>query len=166
MKSLIFGVLMLVTVSAQASGMKVGVVKVDKILAEAPQVEAVNEEMLKRFSGKKDELKSLEEDIKKLQEEYKRNELVMTQDKLDEIKKKAIGKLQQFKQKEAALNQEVSTMRSQKLAELQQQIRGIIDDIAKKGKYDLILSDGVVYASDKLDITDKVLDKMKKAFKK
>ncbi len=166
MKSLLISAMMLLAFSAQAVSVKVGIVKVEKILAEAPQVEAVNAEMLKRFSGKKDELKALEEDIKKLQEKYQRNELVMTQDKLDEIKKEALAKLQEFKQKEAVLNQEVSTMRSQKLAELQQQIRGIIEDIAKKGEYDLILSDGVVYTSDKLDITDKVLERMKKAFKK
>ena len=166
MKSLLISAMMLLAFSAQAVSVKVGIVKVEKILAEAPQVEAVNAEMLKRFSGKKDELKALEEDIKKLQEKYQRNELVMTQDKLDEIKKEALAKLQEFKQKEAVLNQEVSTMRSQKLAELQQQIRGIIEDIAKKGDYDLILSDGVVYTSDKLDITDKVLERMKKAFKK
>jgi len=165
-KSLLISAMMLLAFSAQAVSVKVGIVKVEKILAEAPQVEAVNAEMLKRFSGKKDELKALEEDIKKLQEKYQRNELVMTQDKLDEIKKEALAKLQEFKQKEAVLNQEVSTMRSQKLAELQQQIRGIIEDIAKKGEYDLILSDGVVYTSDKLDITDKVLERMKKAFKK
>jgi len=56
-------------------------------------------------------------------------------------------------------------MRSQKLAELQQQIRGIIEDIAAQDNFDLILSDGVVYSTDKLDITGKVLDKMKQAFK-
>ena len=64
------------------------------------------------------------------------------------------------------LTQEVGTVRNQELALLQQQIRGIIDDIAKKGKYSLVLSEGVAYADEKLDITDKVLDKMKAAFKK
>ncbi len=64
------------------------------------------------------------------------------------------------------LTQEVGTVRNQELAVLQQQVRGIIDDIAKKGKYYLILSEGVAYSSDKLDITDKVLDMMKAAFKK
>jgi outer membrane protein len=71
-----------------------------------------------------------------------------------------------LKQKEAVLTQEVGTVRNQELAVLQQQVRGIIDDIAKKGKYDLILSEGVAYSSEKLDITDKVLDMMKTAFKK
>jgi outer membrane protein len=60
----------------------------------------------------------------------------------------------------------VNTVRNQELAVLQQQVRGIIDDIAKKGKYSLILSEGVAYTDEKLDITNKVLDKMKSAYKK
>ena len=56
-------------------------------------------------------------------------------------------------------------MRSQELAVLQKSVREIIQSIAKSGKYDLVLSEGVVYANDKLDITSKVLDKMKKSFK-
>lgn len=165
MKILVVSLLAFFSFAANAADLKVGVVKVEKILSDAPQVEAINAEMLKRFSGRKDELKVMEDEIKKLQEDYKRNELVMTQDKLDEIKNKAISKLQTFKQKEAVLNQEVNTMRNQKLAELQQTIRDIIDGIAKTGDFDLVLSDGVVFADDKLDITGKVLDKMKKDFK-
>ena len=38
--------------------------------------------------------------------------------------------------------------------------------LLKKGKYSLVLSEGVAYTDDKLDITDKVLDGMKSAFKK
>jgi len=57
-------------------------------------------------------------------------------------------------------------MRSQELAVLQKSVRDIINTIAKKDKYDLILSEGVVFATDKIDITDRVLKEMKKTFKK
>ena len=154
------------TNATAASDLKIGYVSVEKLLTQAPQVEAVNTAMIERFGGKKDELQKLEEEIKTMQENYKRNELVMTEDKLDELKNKLIAKVQTFKQMEATLNQEVSTMRSQELAILQKSVRDIINDIAKKDKYDLILSEGVVFASDKLDITDVVLDQMKKDFKK
>ena len=83
------------------------------------------------------------------------------------LKNNIIGKIQEFKQKEAVLQQEVQTVRNQELAVLQQSVRSIIDDIAKADKFDLILtSEGVAFASDKLEITNKVLDRMKKAFKK
>lgn len=156
----------LVSTNVVAADLKVGVVSVERILTEAPQVDAVNTTMLERFGTQRDELKNLETEITKMQENYKRNELVMTEDKLNDLKKEIIGKIQLLKQREAVLTQEVTTVRNQELAVLQQQVRGIIDDIAKKGKYSLVLSEGVAYADDKLDITDKVLERMKTAFAK
>ena len=169
MKKLVLSVLLMagfIATNVAAADLKVGVVSVERILSEAPQVDAVNTSMLERFGPQRDALQSLEKEITKMQENYKRNELVMTEDKLNELKKEIITKIQGLKQKEALLQQEVATVRNQELAVLQQQVRGIIDDISKKGKYSLVLSEGVAYADEKLDITDKVLDKMKAAFKK
>jgi len=168
-KRLVVGLLLvtgLLSVDVNAADIKIGVVSVERILTEAPQVEAVNTSMLEQFGPKRDALQALEKEITKMQENYKRNELVMTEDKLKELKKEIIGKIQKLKQTEAMLTQEVSTVRNQELAVLQQQVKGVIDEIAKEGKYNLILSEGVAYADDKYDITSKVLDKMKAAFKK
>ncbi len=169
MKKLVLGLILLsglISANVIAANLKIGVVSVERILSEAPQVDAVNTSMLERFGPQRDELQKAEKEITKMQENYKRNELVMTEDKLNELKKQIIMKIQRLKQKEAQLTQEVGTVRNQELAVLQQQVRGIIDDIAKKGKYSLVLSEGVAYSDPKLDITDKVLDKMKSAFEK
>lgn len=156
----------LLSAGVSAADLKIGVVSVERILTEAPQVDAVNTTMLERFGPQRDDLQKMEKEITKLQENYKRNELVMTEDKLNELKKEIIGQIQLLKQREAVLTQEVTTVRNQELAVLQQQVRGIIDDIAKKGKYSLVLSEGVAYTDPALDITNKVLDKMKSAFEK
>ncbi len=168
-KNLVLSVLLIagfVSTNVTAAELKIGVVSVERILTEAPQVEAVNASMLERFGPQRDALQALEKEVNKMQEDYKRNELVMTEDKLNQLKKDIITKIQKLKQTEAVLSQEVATVRNQELAVLQQQVRGIIDDIAKKGKYSLVLSEGVAYTDDKLDITNKVLDEMKSAFKK
>jgi outer membrane protein len=170
MKTLITSLFILIFASANvmaADAPKIAYVSVEKILTEAPQVQAVNDSMLERFGGRKTELQEMEKEINEMQEDYKRNELVMTEDKLNELKNDVIAKIQEFKQKEAVLQQEVATVRNQELAVLQQSVRSIIEDIAKSEKYDLILtSEGVAYANDKLDISNKVLERMKKAFKK
>ena len=170
MKTLITSLFILVFASANvvaADAPKIAYVSVEKILTEAPQVQAVNDSMLERFGGRKTELQEMEKEINEMQEDYKRNELVMTEDKLNELKNSVIAKIQAFKQKEAVLQQEVATVRNQELAVLQQSVRSIIEDIAKSEKYDLILtSEGVAYANEKLDISNKVLERMNKAFKK
>ena len=152
--------------TVHAANLKIGYVDVEKLLKEAPQVEQINKNMLERFGGKKVELETGEKEILELQEKYKRNELVMTDDKLNELKTVIISKVQQFKQKEAVLQQEVATMRNQEVAVLQQTIRSVIADIAKSGKYDLIVSDGVLHASKSLNMTQNVLDKMSALIKK
>ena len=154
------------TSSVFAADIKIGYVDVEKLLKEAPQVEKINEKMLERFGTKKTELESAEKKIMELQEKYKRNELVMTDDKLNELKSVIISNVQMFKQSEAVLQQEVATMRNQEVAVLQQSIRGVIDEIAKNDKYDLIVSDGVLHSNKKLNITQQVLDKMSKLLKK
>ena len=165
MKNVVFISALLFSFSmANAAELKVGVVSVEKILSEAPQVEAVNKAMIEKFGDQRAELQGLEKDIKTMQENYKRNELVMTEDKLNELKDKIIGNVQVFKQKESALGQEVQEMRAKELSTLQQSMRDIINDIAKKDGYDLILSDGVVYTTEKLDISSQVLARMKESF--
>lgn len=161
-------ILMFASTNVMAAGaVKIGFVSVERILTDAPQVKAVNDSMLERFGSRKTELEEMEKQINEMQENYKRNELVMTEDKLNEAKNNIIAKIQEFKQKEAVLQQEVATMRNQELATLQESVRSIINDIAKAEKYDLILtSEGVAYASDALDISNKVLERMKKAFNK
>jgi outer membrane protein len=157
---------LLLAPAAYSSELKVGFVVIDKILSEAPQVKAINEKMMKRFGGKKKELDTMEKDLKSMQDNYKRNELVMTDAKLTELKTKMAAKYQKYKESETSLSQEVNTMRSQELATLRETVRSIIANIAKKDKYDLILSEGVVYGSEKLDISDEVLTQLKKEFKK
>ena len=170
MKTIVSSLVILLFATANvmaASSPKIGFVSVEKILTEAPQVQAVNDSMVERFGGRKTELQEMEKEINEMQENYKRNELVMTEDKLNELKNGIIAKIQDFKQKEAVLQQEVGTVRNQELAVLQQSVRSIIQEIAKSEKFDLIFtSEGVAYANEDLDVTDKVLDRMKKAFEK
>lgn len=152
--------------SVQAADIKIGYVDVERLLKEAPQVEKINEKMLGEFGSKKTELETGEKEIMDLQEKYKRNELVMTDDKLNELKSAIISKVQLYKQKEAVLQQEVTAMRNKEVVVLQNTIRGVIKDIAKKEKYDLIVSDGVLHAKESFNMTQKVLDKMSALLKK
>ena len=171
MKKLVISLILLsgfVSTAAIAADLKIGVVNVEKIFTGAPQIKAINTSMLERFGPQRDDLQKAEKEITAMQENYKQNELVMAEDKLNQLnqlKKKIITKIQMLKQKETMLAQEVATVRKQEITVLRQQIKGVIDDIAKKGKYSLVLSDGIAYSDESFDITSQVLDKLKAAFK-
>ena len=72
MKKLVLSFLVvtgLISTSVNAADLKIGVVSVERILTEAPQVEAVNTKMLEQFGTKRDGLQALEKDITKMQED-------------------------------------------------------------------------------------------------
>ena len=56
--------------------------------------------------------------------------------------------------------------RNQELGKLQRKVITAIRALAKAEKYDLVISDGVLFAGSKVDITDKVLAKLKQEAKK
>ena len=57
--------------------------------------------------------------------------------------------------------EDLNLARSREMTKLQRRVVQVIKDMAKAEKYDLIIGEGVIYAGDKVNITDKVLAKLK-----
>ena len=53
--------------------------------------------------------------------------------------------------------EDLNLRRNEELAQLQERANKVITQIAEAEKFDLILQDPVVYASQRIDITDKVI---------
>jgi outer membrane protein len=58
-------------------------------------------------------------------------------------------------------SEDLSIRRNEELRALEKKIAATIVDLAEKESYDLIIYQGVIYASDKVDLTDKVLGMLK-----
>ena len=55
----------------------------------------------------------------------------------------------------------MSIRRNEELRKLEEEIAETIVELAKKESYDLVLYQGVIFASEKADLTSKVLEKLK-----
>ncbi|MCC6714130.1 MAG: OmpH family outer membrane protein, partial [Gammaproteobacteria bacterium] len=58
--------------------------------------------------------------------------------------------------------EDVNLRRNEEFGKIQKEIVQSIQDVAKAEGYDLILGEGVIYASDKTDITNAVLERLRK----
>lgn len=156
--------LLLFSASVNAVDLKIGVVNMNR-LNEAPQVEAINKILQERFSKPRDELKKMHDELQDEEKEIKRNELLMTESKLKKSKENLIAKIKEFREREAKLASEIQAVQNQELAVFRDVVRNVLTDMAKTDNYDLILSDGIMYVNPKHDITDKILDRLKKETK-
>ena len=160
-KSLAFATLFLASLSAHAD-LKVGFVQVDKILQEAPQTIESNKKLEKEFSSRTDKLKADVKALKDKEAAFSKDALTMKESERD-AKEKSLSQLRvDVQRKERELREDINIRRNEELGGLQEQINKAVTSVAKAENFDLVLYNGVAYASEKIDITDKILKSLGK----
>jgi outer membrane protein len=160
-KFLPFAVLLIASLSAHAD-LKVGFVQVDKILQEAPQTIESNKKLEKEFSSRTDKLKADVNTLKDKEAAFSKDALTMKESERD-AKEKSLSQLRvDVQRKERELREDINIRRNEELGGLQEQINKAVTSVAKAESFDLVLYNGVAYASEKIDITDKILKSLGK----
>ena len=139
---------------------KIAFVEVARILSQSPQIAAIRDKLKKEFSRRDEELLAQSKQIKSLSDQLKRDGKVMSDSELNRLEKDIITRRRKLKNAQTAFQEDLSLRQNEELQKIRKQIAEIIQTIAKEGKYDLVLESGVVYASDRSNITDRVLDRM------
>ncbi len=160
-KFLAFVTLFIASLSVYAE-LKVGFVEVQKILQEAPQTIEINKKLEKEFNLRSDKLKT---DIKALSDKqtaFNKDSLTM-KDSEKESKVKGLDQLRiDIQRKDRELKEDFNLRKNEELASLQDQVNKAVLSVAKAEGYDLVVYNGVAYASEKIDITDKILKSLGK----
>ena len=161
LKSLVFVTLFFASISVYAD-LKVGFVQVDKILQEAPQTIESNKKLEKEFSARTDKLKADVKALKDKEAAFSKDALTMKDSERD-TKEKALSQMRvDVQRKERELREDINIRRNEELGGLQEQINKAVVSVAKAESFDLVLYNGVAYASEKIDITDKILKSLGK----
>ena len=160
-KFLAFATFFLASLSVYAE-LKVGFVQVDKILQEAPQTIESNKKLEKEFSSRTDKLKADVKALKERESSFSKDALTM-KDSERGTKEKSLSQLRVDVQRiERELREDINIRRNEELGGLQEQINKAVTSVAKAEGFDLVLYNGVAYASEKIDITDKILKSLGK----
>ena len=160
-KSLALATLFFASLNVYAD-IKVGFVQVDKILQEAPQTIESNKKLEKEFSARTDKLKADVKALKDKEAAFSKDALTMKDSERD-TKEKALSQMRvDVQRKERELREDINIRRNEELGGLQEQINKAVTSVAKAESFDLVLYNGVAYASEKIDITDKILKSLGK----
>lgn len=151
--------------TAAAAELKIGVVNIPRLMEQAPQAEAASKQLEKRFGPREAELTSEREAIRKLEEQLKRDAAVMSAAKRSELEKEIRDRAREFKRASDDFKEDLNIARNEELGKLQRQIIKAIVDLSEQEQYDLVLTDNVIYASKRVDLTDQVLKRLNEMFK-
>lgn len=152
----------LFAVTAVASAeTRIGAVNVGKLMEAAPQAQAASDSIKQRFGSREKELIAERDTLKGLEEQYNKDKDIMSAADREKTEQDLRGRLREFKRKSDAFTEDFNMARNEALNGLQGQVYKAITDVAKKEKFDIVLSESVLYMSDRVDITDDVLARLK-----
>ncbi|GMR18495.1 MAG: OmpH family outer membrane protein [Gammaproteobacteria bacterium] len=151
----------LTIVPAVAGELKIGYVNAVKVIEEAPQGNAALKKLEAEFSPRDRKLVEMQNKIKKLEEDLKKNALVLKDTERRTKEHQIVVLKRDLRRATQEFREDYNLRRNEELAALQRIVSKAINEIAKKEKFDLILGDAI-YASGRADITQKVLKKLGK----
>ena len=141
---------------------KIGYVNAVRVIEEAPQGVAALKKLESEFGLRDKELVTQQNRLRHAEEELQKNATGLKEADRRTREREILTLKRELKRATQEFREDYNQRRNEELAVLQQVVRKTILEIAKQDKYDLVLHEGAVYASDSIDITEKVLKKLGK----
>jgi outer membrane protein len=152
--------LVLMSLATVQADTRIAAVNVSRLMENAPQAKTASDRIKAQFADREKKLVEEQAAIRKLEEQYRRDKDVVSAAERQKLENTLREKVREFKRKSDAFAADFSEARNQALNSLQSDIFKAIVEIAEKENYDLVVSESVLYASKKIDITDKVITRL------
>ena len=162
-KSMLFCLITAILIPSSASAeLKLGIVNLDQLFKEIPIYNESQAKIKKQFDPKARNLKTLEEEWNSLNEQYLKNETVMS----DKEKKTLVEKIQaievKFRSGQEKIQTDLQKMQQQELSKIRAIVESAIEEYAENNDFDLIIrADGTtLYAKSYINITQEIISKL------
>ena len=132
---------------------KVGFVNSDRVMKEAPPAKKAQQKLEKEFEKRDQELQRLAKQLQGMQEALEKNGMTMAEGDRRNKEREFNELNRDFQRKQ---REDLNQRRNEELAGVLERANKTIKQIAEAEKYDIIFQEAV-YASPRIDITDKVI---------
>jgi outer membrane protein len=156
--ALFLGLLFVANVSY--ADLKIGFVNIPAVLEKAPQAEKAKKRLEQKFSPRDKQLVAQQKEIQTMEEKLTRDASVMSDSEKANLEKDIMNKKRDAKRSQQEFSEDFNASRNEELGKLQRRIVEAVRAIASDEKYDLLLTDGVIYAKPEFDITAQVQQKL------
>jgi outer membrane protein len=137
--------------------LKIGYVNYNSLLQDSPDAKVVGQELSSEFLPRQRELQTLQATLKARADKFAKDGATMTDDQRAREDKDIRDEERELQRKQSEAQDDLNTRRNEELSTLQKSLVEKVRVFAKTQNFDLILADGVIWATPTLDITQQVL---------
>ena len=138
---------------------KFGFVNTERILRDAQPAQRAQKKIEAEFQKRDQELAKIAEQLKRMQDDLDRNSVTMGEAQRRNREREFADLNRDFQRKQREFREDLNQRRNEELAQVVELANRVIRQIAEQEKFDIIFQDAV-FASPRIDITDKVIKAM------
>ncbi len=137
---------------------KIGAVNISTLMQEAPQARVATDKLKASFSEREKEILSVREEIRDLEDT---DTISLSRAETETLELKIRERKRALQRDSDVFTEDFSLARNEALKSIQEDVYKAIVEVAERDNYDLIVSESVLYASERVDITGLVLERLK-----
>ena len=136
----------------------IGFVSLDRILREAPAAQEAQKKLEKEFSRRGQELSKIADQLKQMQESLEKNAVTMSESERQRRERELSDANRDFQRRQREFNEDLGQRRKEEFEKVIERANRAVRQIAEAEKLDVVFqNEQVVWASNRIDITDKVI---------
>ncbi len=150
-----------ITVPAWAADIKIGFVNTERVFRDSQLAIKAQKKLEKEFSSREQDIQKKVKQARDLQTYLEKEGLALSDADRTKKQQELANLSRDLQHAQREFREDLNQRKNEEFAAVQERARKAIMDIAEKERFDLIL-ENVVYASPKVDITERVLKSLER----
>ena len=142
---------------AAAQEMRIGVVNIQALMEQAPQTKSAMDALQEEFAPRQREFVAKQKEFEDLQAKSQKDFAVMGETERNNAEKELRDLQREVTRLQNEFREDLNLRQNEELGKLQRSLLKEVQDYAQAEGYDLVVGDGVLYASAAVNITNGVL---------
>jgi outer membrane protein len=137
--------------------LKIGYVNYSALIQQSPDAKVIANALSAEFGPRQREIVAMQQSLKTREDKLTKDGATMTDDQRAREDKDIRDGDRELQRKQTEFQDDLNSRRNEELSKLQKSLIEEVRTYAKGQNFDLVLADGVIYATNAIDITPQVL---------
>lgn len=151
---------------AFAADNRIAVVDPNRVVEQSPQYAAAGEALQREVEERERLLRDQQEQITALQGRLEREGALMSESEMQRLQNDIRSRSRKLKYARDEFQEDFALRQNELRTKLAVQVREVVIEVAKELNIDLVVSEGIVYFSPRIDISEQVIERLKQEFDK
>ncbi len=136
---------------------RIGVVKLNRLFEEAPQALALQRSLTEEFAPRERDLRAKRDQLREMEERLQQGDGFQSDEERRRLENQFRDGQRDLQRSQNEFLEDLNLRRNERLGDLQRLFISEIQSYSQSQNYDLVVVEGFIHASDKIDITQQIL---------